>query len=82
MFMNYDIVDVPNINKITMTTAEHKLSRSSDKVLGGVCAGIAKYFGWDPAITRLLYVIISVASAAFPGTLVYLILWMLLPKES
>ena len=64
-----------------MTTAEHKLSRSNDKVLGGVCGGIAKYFGWDPAITRLLYVIISVASAAFPGTLVYLILWMLLPKE-
>ncbi len=82
MFMNYDIRDVPNIKKITMTTAEHKLSRSNDKVLGGVCAGIAKYFGWDPAITRLLYVIISVASAAFPGTLVYLILWMLLPKES
>lgn len=65
-----------------MTTTEHKLSRSNDKVLGGVCAGIAKYFGWDPAITRLLYVIISVASAAFPGTLVYLILWMLLPKEN
>jgi len=82
MLMNYDIMDVPNINKITMTTTEHKLSRSNDKVLGGVCAGIAKYFGWDPAITRLLYVIISVASAAFPGTLVYLILWMLLPKES
>ncbi len=82
MYENNDIKNVLNINMITMTTTEHKLSRSNDKVLGGVCAGIAKYFGWDPAITRLLYVIISVASAAFPGTLVYLILWVLLPKES
>jgi len=58
-----------------------KLERTHDKVIGGVCGGIAKYFGWDAAIVRLLYVILSVASVGFPGMLVYLILWIAMPEE-
>ena len=57
------------------------LSRSSDKIIAGVCGGIAKRFGWDPTIVRLLYVIISVLSAAFPGTIVYIVLWIIMPRE-
>ncbi|MGI9543208.1 MAG: PspC domain-containing protein [Cyclobacteriaceae bacterium] len=57
------------------------LSRSSSKIIAGVCGGIAKRFGWDPTIVRLLYVIISVLSAAFPGTIVYIVLWIIVPKE-
>ena len=58
-----------------------KLERTRDKVIGGVCGGIAKYFGWDAAIVRLLYVVLSVASIGFPGMLVYLILWIAMPEE-
>jgi phage shock protein C len=57
------------------------LQRSrSNKVVAGVCGGIADWLGWDPTIVRVLYVVVSVASAAFPGILVYLLLWVLMPK--
>ncbi len=57
------------------------LQRSrTNKVIAGVCAGLADWLGWDPTLVRILYVIISVFSAAFPGILVYLILWLVMPK--
>ncbi len=66
-----------------MTTMSHRLTRvTNDKVIGGVCGGIAKYLGWDPAIVRLLYVLISFFSAAFPGIFVYIILWIVMPEEA
>ena len=49
-------------------------------MIGGVCAGIARHFGWSVTATRVAYVILSVCSAAFPGILVYLILWLVLPR--
>jgi phage shock protein PspC (stress-responsive transcriptional regulator) len=51
-----------------------------DAMLGGVCAGIARHFGWSVTGTRVAYVILSLFSAAFPGIVVYLILWLLLPQ--
>lgn len=60
---------------------DKRLTRSRDKVLGGVCAGIAEYFGWDPSIVRIAYVLISIISAAFPGLLVYIILWIVIPEQ-
>jgi phage shock protein PspC (stress-responsive transcriptional regulator) len=62
-----------------MTT--QKLTRSSDKVIAGVCGGLANYFGWDPAMVRILYLLISIFSAAFPGILVYIVLWIVMPQE-
>ena len=56
-----------------------KLEKSQDKVIAGVCSGIAEYFGWDPAIVRILYLLISIFSAGFPGILVYIILWIVMP---
>jgi phage shock protein C len=50
-----------------------------DRILGGVCGGIAHWLGWDPTLVRVLYVLISLFSAAFPGTLVYIILWIFMP---
>lgn len=50
-------------------------------VIAGVCAGIADWLGWDRTLVRILYVLISVVSAAFPGILVYLVLWLAMPKE-
>lgn len=50
------------------------------RMIGGVCGGIADWLGWRPTLVRLLYVIVSVLSAAFPGILAYVILWILMPK--
>lgn len=59
-----------------------RLTRSKDrKVIGGVCAGLARYFGWEVDKMRLVYILLSVLSAAFPGVLIYLILWFVMPEE-
>lgn len=53
----------------------------ANRQIAGVCAGIADYFGLDPTTVRVAYVLLSVFSAAFPGIVVYLILWMLIPER-
>jgi len=55
------------------------LNRSKNAMIGGVCAGIAEMYGWDPTIIRIGYVLFSILSAAFPGIIVYLILWAVIP---
>jgi phage shock protein PspC (stress-responsive transcriptional regulator) len=50
-------------------------------MIGGVCAGLARHFGWSVMGTRVAYVLASILSAAFPGILVYIILWLLLPES-
>ncbi|HEY7600946.1 MAG TPA: PspC domain-containing protein [Methylomirabilota bacterium] len=50
------------------------------KMIAGVCGGIAEWLGWDPTVVRILYVVVSVLSAAFPGIIVYVALWILMPK--
>ncbi|MEX2661732.1 MAG: PspC domain-containing protein [Vicinamibacterales bacterium] len=52
-----------------------------NKMIAGVCGGIANSLGWTPTSVRILYVIVSIASVAFPGILVYIILWILMPLE-
>ena len=52
----------------------------NDKVIGGVCGGIARWLGWDSNLVRILYVLVSILSAAFPGILVYVFLWILMPQ--
>jgi phage shock protein PspC (stress-responsive transcriptional regulator) len=61
--------------------AQKTLSRSRSKVIAGVCAGIAEYFGWDIAVFRAIYLLVSIFSAAFPGILVYIILWIVMPNN-
>ena len=57
-----------------------RLCRSrTNKMLAGVCGGIAEWMGWDPTVVRLAYVLVSILSAAFPGLLIYLILWLVMP---
>ena len=59
------------------------LTRSRrNRMIAGVCGGIAQSLGWDPTLVRLLYVLVSVISAAFPGILVYLVLWVVIPQAS
>lgn len=52
----------------------------SNAVLAGVCGGLADFLGWPAGRVRILYVVVSILSAAFPGILVYLILWLVVPK--
>jgi len=62
--------------------APRTLTRSrDDRILAGVMGGIARRLGWNSTLVRILFVILSLASAAFPGILVYLILWLLIPEE-
>lgn len=58
--------------------ADKKLSRSNNKMIGGVCAGIADYLGLDPTIVRIVWVLM-LFFAGF-GILLYLILWIIMPK--
>ena len=58
---------------------QKKLTRSNNKSLAGVCAGIAEYFDVDPTVIRILYVFLTVFSAGFPGILVYIILAVIMP---
>ncbi|MBR6065388.1 MAG: PspC domain-containing protein [Paludibacteraceae bacterium] len=60
--------------------AKKKLVRSANKVLAGVCGGIADYFDVDPTLVRVLYAVLSLFSAAFPGLLLYIILLLLIPE--
>ncbi len=62
------------------TPPSRPLHRSgSDRLFGGVCGGIARWLGWNPTAVRLLYVTVSILSAAFPGIIVYLLLWVAMP---
>ena len=62
-----------------MSNQQHALRRSDDRMIAGVCGGLADWLGWPANRVRILFVIVSVLSAAFPGILVYLILWFLMP---
>lgn len=52
----------------------------NDRMIAGVCGGIAEWLGWNPTSVRVLYVIVSILSAGFPGTLAYLALWYIMPE--
>ena len=50
-------------------------------LIAGVCGGIAKWLGLDPTIVRVLYAALTLLSAAFPGIIIYILLWILMPRE-
>jgi phage shock protein C len=51
------------------------------KLIAGVCGGLADWLGWSPLAVRIGYVVLSIASAAFPGAIAYIVLWCVMPKE-
>ena len=60
-----------------------RLARSADdRLIAGVCGGIAEWLGWDVTVVRVAYVVVSILSVAFPGILVYLILWAVMPRAA
>ncbi len=50
-------------------------------MIAGVMGGIADRYGWSPTLLRIVFVILSISSAGFPGILVYLVLWLVMPKK-
>ena len=59
---------------------DKKLQRSrSNKLLGGVCGGLANYIGIDPTLVRIIWVIVSLFAGS--GVLIYLVLWVIMPLE-
>ncbi len=61
--------------------ASNRLFRSRNRVLGGVLAGFAEYINADVVLVRLVYVLLSLFSAGFPGLLVYIIFWIVTPEK-
>ncbi|WP_180007126.1 MULTISPECIES: PspC domain-containing protein [unclassified Acinetobacter] len=49
-------------------------------MIAGVMGGIAERFGWNVNLLRIIFIFVSCLSAAFPGILVYLVLWLVMPK--
>jgi len=65
-----------------MTPARPGLQRSKNqRIIAGVCGGLAEWLGWDVTLVRALFVLVSLLSAAFPGLIVYLVLWVLMPER-
>ena len=57
-----------------------KLTLGDDKVLGGVCSGLAEYFNIDIVLVRIIYLVLTFATT-FPGLLVYFIMWLCMPRK-
>jgi len=57
------------------------LMLSNNRMVGGVCGGLAEWLGWDPTLVRILYTILTIFTA-FSGVIVYLILWIIMPRRT
>lgn len=72
-----------SIEVILVSMAKKQVKRlyrsEEDRILGGVCAGLGKYFGVDPVLIRILWVVFSLVYGA--GVLAYLIFWIIMPVE-
>jgi phage shock protein PspC (stress-responsive transcriptional regulator) len=64
-----------------MTEQRNPLRRSRrHRWIAGVCGGLAEWLGWDPMLVRVLYVVVSIVSVGFPGTIAYIVLWIIMPE--
>ncbi|MBQ2497937.1 MAG: PspC domain-containing protein [Prevotella sp.] len=64
-----------------MSTGKKLLRSRSDRWVAGICGGIGDYFDVDPALVRLVYMLLTFFSAGFPGVMIYLVLWLVMPKD-
>jgi phage shock protein C len=64
-----------------MPDVTRPLRRSrTNRQIAGVIGGLAEYLRVDPTLLRVIYVVGAIVSAAFPGIVVYLLLWLLIPE--
>lgn len=64
-----------------MTETKRLYRSPDDKMIAGVCGGIAEYFGWDPTLVRVGYVLLSMSSVFFPGIIAYLVMMVVIPER-
>ena len=64
-----------------MSTGKKLLRSRSDRWVAGICGGIGDYFDVDPSLVRLIYLLLTFFSAGFPGLMIYLVLWLVMPKD-
>lgn len=57
-----------------------RLMRSNDRVLAGVCGGLAEYFEFDPVLVRIAYAFLTLFTA-FSGLIFYFVLWLVMPEK-
>jgi phage shock protein C len=67
-------------NPLAPNPPKRLLRSRSNRILLGVCGGIAEYLDLDPTLVRVLYVIISIVSVAFPGIIAYILLALIMPN--
>lgn len=72
---------ISNTGESCMSPQQPLVRSSQHRMIAGVCGGIALWLGWDPTLVRVLYVLISICSVAFPGILLYIILWFIMPLD-
>ena len=64
-----------------MVEMRKPLRRSrTNRMIAGVVGGLAEYWQLDPTMARVIFVVVSILSAAFPGILVYAVLWLIIPE--
>lgn len=62
---------------------EKRLTRSkSDRMIAGVCGGLADYFKLDPSLVRVGTVIIGIFTGVVPACFIYLVMWMIIPEKA
>lgn len=59
-----------------------RLTRSREKIIAGVCGGLANHFGLDPSLVRIGFALIALISAGIPMLLIYIVMWFVIPQES
>jgi phage shock protein PspC (stress-responsive transcriptional regulator) len=57
------------------------LSLSPNRMIAGVCGGLAEWLGWDTTLVRILYTLLTIFTA-FSGVIIYLVLWIIMPRRS
>lgn len=63
-----------------MSTMSKRLMRSNDRVIAGVCGGLAEYFDFDPVLVRIAYAFLTLFTA-FCGLIFYIVLWIVMPEK-
>lgn len=59
-----------------------RLTRSKEKIIAGVCGGLANHFSLDPSLVRIGFALIAIISAGIPMLLIYVVMWLVIPQES
>ncbi len=75
---NKGLLNYSNVGQKERRSYDRLYRNTKDKVLGGVCSGLGEYWGTDPILMRLLFVVLFFGFGT--GFLLYIIMWIVIPK--